>query len=112
MPELTQRHIDRCTDHTKKSSSKRNTVVDSGSVLRNNRDMNNLDTIRSFVDSVGGQASAGRLLGRSRATINRIYHGQSRVTVELARRIQQASGNKYSAADILGIGADVYIQNI
>lgn len=70
-----------------------------------------IEIFRAYVDSLGSQAAAARQLDKSRGTICRIYAGKGELTLKLARLIEQQTGGKYRAADLLGVGASSYIKN-
>lgn len=50
----------------------------------------------NFVDSVGGQANAAKLLGLSTSHLSLLYNGKRRVTVDLAERIHIASKGRFN----------------
>ena len=51
---------------------------------------------RRFVDELGGQAKAARLLKLSPSHVSLIYNGKRRVTAEIANQIHIASRGRYS----------------
>lgn len=64
--------------------------------------MNTNTAFQRFVDSYPSQAEAGRALGRSRVTVNRVYHGHLPVSLQVARRIAAITDGRMSIGELLG----------
>jgi hypothetical protein len=67
--------------------------------------MNPHQLFREFVDGYGQgkQAKAARAIGRSRALVNRVYHGELPISLSVARKIEQLSDGRYGASVLLGM---------
>lgn len=58
---------------------------------------------RQFVDACGSQAAAARALNRSRATVNRVYHGHMPVSLQVARRVEAITHGQLTVSALLGL---------
>jgi plasmid maintenance system antidote protein VapI len=70
-------------------------------------------SFRRFVDSYESQAAAARALGRSRVTVNRVYHGHLPVSLQVARRVEALTDRRITVSDLLALDAteNVMLEN-
>lgn len=60
-----------------------------------------MDKFLLWLDDIGGQANAARLLGVTRGAVNHWVRGRAQVTPHMALKIEQASRGKVKAAELV-----------